>query len=241
VRPRADVLRELGLSPERKLLFYGTSSYVLYKHSFRVVEELLQAIESNRFAVPVQLLVRLHPQYLLPEGSGGPQMVERFKEQMAQLQQRYAGLVAFNLPSMKRMHDDVDMPVSDMHDLAEILTHTDVLLNEYSTLMIEAAVLDRPTVNIGLYTWRDTEHPFSILETYSHISRILKTGAVRSAFTSEQLFAAIADYLEDPARDRAGRRALVEQEITANRGQAGRRIAALLGEILDHTAKRRAA
>jgi CDP-glycerol glycerophosphotransferase (TagB/SpsB family) len=116
-----------------------------------------------------------------------------------------------------------------------MLRHCDVLLTEYSTLMIEGAIFDRPIVNVALYNFRDTDRPAAYLENYTHIKRMLATGASRNAYTFEELLRYVREYLEDPTREAQGRRALVDQEVAVNRGCAGRRVA----ELLEALAQRR--
>jgi len=220
--PKEEFLKSHGFSPHRKVVFYATSNFVLFRRTFDVIAQLLQYIENDRFCVPAQLLVRLHPGYLLREKGHEGQVIDRFKERMEALKGQYEGLVSFAAPRMKILNDDIDMPVEDMHRLADALHHCDVLLTEYSTVMIEASIFDLPVINVGLYHFRDTEKPASFIENYTHIRRLLKTGASKNAYTYDQLLEYINYYLEDRSRDRGKRKALVDQEITTNRGCAGR-------------------
>jgi len=230
-RRREEFLALHGLSGDRKIIFYGTSSWVHFRRSFDVIEELLKEMEKGSFPFPVQLLVRLHPGYLLKQRGKEGQIIDLYRERMRSIKERFGNLISFNLPIMNVLNDDVDMPVEDMYTLAEILHYSDLMLTEYSTLMIEGAIFDVPVINVSLYNYRDTDHPVSILENYTHIQRVLKTGACRNAYTREQLFEFISYYLEDASRDEEPRRNLVKQEITANRGCAGKDIADYLSSI----------
>jgi hypothetical protein len=227
VPERGAFLRSLGLDPGRRTLFYGTSSPILFRNTFDVIERLMAEVAAGGLG-DVQLLVRLHPMYLLRRRGQEGQIVEQYRQRMDDLRARYAARLVFNLPMMRVLHDDIDMPPEDMHHLAAMLRHCDVLLTEYSTLMIEGAIFDRPIVNVALYNFRDTDRPAAYLENYTHIKRMLATGASRNAYTFEELLRYIREYLEQPGRDAEGRRALVDQEVAVNRGCAGRRVAELL-------------
>ncbi len=124
------------------------------------------------------------------------------------------------------------MPLEDMYLLAETLYHSDLLLSEYSTVMIEAAIFDLPVINVGLFNFRGTDKPASFLENYTHIKRILRHSASKNAYTFDQLFEYINYYLEDPGRDSENRRQLIDAEITTNRGTAGKAIGKMLVDLI---------
>jgi len=233
-REKDEFLGRHGLSSERKLISYATSNYRQFHRTFDVVEELLNSIRENRLPLPAQLLVRLHPGYLLRTPGEEGLVIDRFRSRMETIKGRYGDLVCFAPPRVRVLNDDIDMPVEDMHGLAEMLYHSDVLLTEYSTVMIEATIFDLPVINVALYNFRDTEKPASYFETYTHIRRILGAGASKNAYTFDQLVQYIAEYLTDRSRDADKRRLLLDQEITTNRGCAGsyvgRTLVNLLGE-----------
>jgi hypothetical protein len=231
-KPKDDFLQFHGLSKKRKILFYGTSGPKNFPRSFDVIEELLKKIKNGSFRDSVQLLVRLHPAYLVKEKGDKGQVVERFQEKMTLFKERYKDLVVFNIPMMKFINDDIDMPVEDMYNLADILHHADVMLTEYSTLMIEGAIFNLPIINVAVHQYRDTEKPASYFETFTHIKRIIETGACKNAYNMGQLLELINYYLEDPSRDVSQRKQLVEQEVTANKGLAGVTIGKYLTNLM---------
>ena len=233
--PRDEFLSANGLSNDRKIIFYGTSSHRMFTRTFDVIEELLQAMEQDAFSHPSQLLVRLHPGYLLPSRGGEGQIVDGFQDRIAAIKKRYGALVSFADPVMRVLNDDIDMPVEDMHRLADALCHSDVLLTEYSTLMIEGAIFDLPVVNVGLYNFRDGERPLSYVENFTHLRRVLKAQSTRNAYSFEQLVEHINFYLEDPSRDGDARKRLIAQEVTTSPGCAGKSI----GVYISNLAKQR--
>ncbi|HIC23412.1 MAG TPA: hypothetical protein EYO84_08300 [Planctomycetes bacterium] len=125
---------------------------------------------------------------------------------------------------MTILRDDVDQPVEDQHGLAESLYHSDVMLTEYSTTILEAAICDLPVVNISLYEFADTDVSASLNNDFTHIKRILDTGALQTASTEAQVIEFINYYLEDRSRDRENRQKLVDTIVDHNRGVAGQDI-----------------
>ena len=223
--PREEFLAANGLLPERKILLYGTSSPVMFTRTFDVIEGLLRTMQQDEFVHPCQLLVRLHPVYLSRTRSHQGQIIDNFQDRIAEIEATYGELVSFSSPLVRVLNDDIDIPVDDMYRLADALSHSDVLLTEYSTLMIEGAIFDLPVVNVGLYSFMDSDRPGSYVENFTHLKRVLKVGSTKNAYSFEQLTEYINLYLEDPSRDAIRRRRLVEQEVTANPGHAGKKIA----------------
>lgn len=230
--PKDEFLKSHGLSKERKIIFYGTSSWVNFHNTFDVIEKLLEKIQQDDFICPVQLLVRLHPMYLLKQRGKKGQIIDQFRDRIESTKEKYGNLVSFNMPMMKVLNDDIDMPVEDMYNLAEILHYSNMLLTEYSTLMIEGAIFDLPVVNVSLYNYRNTDKPASLFEEYTHIKRVLKTGACKNAYSHEQLLEYINYYLADSSRDKEKRAAMVRQEITVNKGHAGEKIADYILDLI---------
>ena len=122
---------------------------------------------------------------------------------------------------MKLLNDDIEMPIEDMYQLADILYHSNILLTEYSTLMIEGAIFDLPIINVAMFNFRNTDKPASYYETYTHIKRILNTGACKNAYTIDQILNYIKMSLKNPSLEKNQRKMLVNQEITTNKGIAG--------------------
>ena len=90
--------------------------------------------------------------------------------------------------------------------------------------MIEAAIFDLPIINVAMHKFRDTVKPASYFENFTHIKRILKTGACKNAYNYDEYITYINEYLENPSRDSQNRKKLVAQEITTNIGCAGQAI-----------------
>ena len=234
--PRKEYLASHGLNPENKLVFYATSSFRTFPGTFDTIERILAAAEESAFVEPFSLLVRLHPQYLRFDHSSGATVLDSFQRRMDELKERFGDLVAFTAPKVNLVGDDFDIPLSEMATLGQSLKQADLLLTEYSTVMIEGAIFDLPVINVGLSRWRDTEKPAYFAEEYTHLRRLLRHEASRNAHTFGELVEDMNLYLKDPGLDAERRKALVDAEITANRGRAGRKI----GEFIYSLAKKTA-
>ena len=223
VVPRADraaVLSRYGLNPERRTLFYAVSSYVHFRNTFDDIEMILKEIRTGRFG-DAQLLVRLHPAYLLRDGGEDKRIVQRYERRMEELQAEYADLVSFSRPDITFLETGIAFNNNDMYDLADTIYYSDLVLNEFSSIMIESSLLDKPTISLALHNWRDTDKPATALYTYRHIDWAISSGATRTVSTYEALFNAMDEYLIRPELDREGRKRFVDMVFTHNRGKAG--------------------
>ncbi|MEU0101184.1 CDP-glycerol glycerophosphotransferase family protein [Streptomyces sp. NPDC006267] len=113
--------------------------------------------------------------------------------------------------------------VSRHHDVSELLTLTDVLVTDYSSIMFDFALLDRPVVlfapDLDAYAAERGSY-FDLRET--------APGPV--AETQEELFAALAELKKSDTRYADRRRAFAERFGAYDRGDAARRtIAAVFG------------
>ena len=88
-RSKEDFLQFHGLSGDKKIIFYGTSSWGLFRNTFDVIEKLLEEMEKGRFQCPSQLLVRLHPGYLFKQKNKEGQVVDLYRDRMKSIKQKY--------------------------------------------------------------------------------------------------------------------------------------------------------
>lgn len=215
-----------------KILLYCTSAPVLFRNTFDVIEIILDGIEKDCFCDSIQLLVRLHPHYLHLDRRGEGQIINQYKTRMEFIEKRYKDIVLFNLPLVEVAEDDVYLPSEDIMRLGELLTHSDVLLTEYSTLMIEGAIFDLPIINVALNYFRDMKKPTAYVEEYAHLNQILKMEFTRQAYSKNELFKHINDYLLNPSLDSDARKNVVKQQVTTNVGFAGQSIAKYIQNLV---------
>lgn len=235
-RPHADTraafLERFGLDPGRRIILFGTKSPRPYPNH-EIVEILGEAIAQDRFSVPCQLLVRVHPGYFEPG-------VEPMLAEMMAARDRYPH-VRYAVPEVLSRKLVLDMPASEMRDLDEMLRYSDVLVNLFSTLSIEAAICDLPVVNVvfdgresgpRLNAVGDPYRPIAIDEKQVHNRRIVESGGVSMARDPSELVDMISAYLADPGLHREGRAAIVDREAGPNRGRAGESVAGVALSLL---------
>jgi len=220
----------LKLNPNRKLIFLATKSPTSYPWNADIVRLIAEAIRDGRIGPPAQLLVRLHPLHYVVKKSKAREHEYLFDE-FTRLENDHP-LVRIDRPEILSDRLTMDMPESEQVKLASILKHTDVLVNMFSTVNIEAAILDVPLVNVVFEG--DPERRKKLRQSIdidlhqTHNQRIVASGATRLCSTPEEMIAAINAYLKDRSLDKKKREALVEQEAGPHKGTAGKNIAAVL-------------
>jgi hypothetical protein len=235
VVPREEYFRQHGLDPQRKLLSYACS-FVSFSPNYQNVEALADLVAADRLGVPCQLVVRLHPNHFWDNWL--------FADERERI---------FRL-ARSRPHVHVVEPVpiggelgyysgEDVAEKASMMAHADVFLTVYSTMVVEAALHDRPVVSVCIdaprgwgYTrrfyLRKYSLPLSRIGDWPTHDRFRRSGAGRIVLDRRQLTEAVAAYLQDPTLDRAARKAFVEREITFGDGSAGRRTARTLVSLM---------
>jgi hypothetical protein len=236
--PREEYFKLHGLDPDRKLLSYACS-FVSFSPNFQNIEALADLVSSDSLAAPSQLLVRLHPNHFWDNWL--------FRDERERI---------YNL-AKERPHVHVVEPVpiggelgyysgEDMPEKASMMAHADVFLTVYSTMVVEAAVHDRPIVSVCIdaprgwgyvrkFYLRKYSLPLSKIGDWPTHDRFRRSGAGEVVYSQEQLRNAIDGYLQDPRKDKQARRAFVEREITFTDGSAGRRTGEYLLSLIKET------
>ena len=123
-----------------------------------------------------------------------------------------------------------------MLEVGSLIWHADVLVNLFSTLMIEACMLDTPVINIA-FDPTDCDdgreyRPIRVDMQQPHNARGIRSGALRLAHTPQQLGEEIARYIADPQFERNERSNYVLSECGYFDGKCGRRAGEYLLEML---------
>ena len=119
----------------------------------------------------------------------------------------------------------------DLYELHGLLTYSDVMVNHYSTISLEAAICDLPTIHIDYvsYTYgRQYKHRSDFLRRMTHNKRPARLAASKIVKNSQELLDAIEDYLVDRSIHRAERREYPALECGELDGRACKRLAEMI-------------
>ena len=226
--PREEYFRNLDLDPRRRLITFGCT-FVGLSPNLIIVRALAEAIASDAFRMPVQLLVRLHPSHLKP-GVGKFAAVRQEAEQFHELARRFPN-VRIDSPVLGSHGVPNYTTPADARALASLFAHTDVFVTLFSTMVLESCFNNVPVVAAAF------DPPTSGLQDFLPISkaldwpthdRIIRSGAATVVRDADSMTQAVRNYLDQPGLHAGERRAFAEQECTFLDGRCSARLADLI-------------
>jgi hypothetical protein len=230
-RSREEFLQSLDLDPAKKtILFAGGVNINHYFDIYRLFVEQKQKV----WREPFNFIVRPYPHGKLFESPAWNMLERLFRD---------AGAYISDPGSIDASGDrtaelNVDLAFDDAPDeLNYLLRYSDVMVNYFSTISLEAAICDLPTIHIGYDPYKFGIR-FSVttgfLQRQTHNRRPLRLAAARVAKNETELLEALEDYLSDRALDRDARRIYAESECGELDGQAGLRLVNMIKSRVRH-------
>jgi len=201
---REEFLQKIGADPAKKLITYFVGSSYLNPHEHDVAALILEAIKKGELPSDTQLVVRI----------GWKQKVE---EEFKRLLEEYDNFI---------IQEADELP--DQTYPSHLVYFSDVSMSSYSSLALDAAVLDRPSIFTGFAGSRFT-HPddasIARIYDYEFVKKALATEGVRVAYDATTFLSLIAGYIADPLKDSENRHAMTKTFFGTIDGKAGERIA----------------
>ena len=132
--PSARPLRgELGLDRARRILVLATSSFTYDSDQTYLVDMVLEAIRSGEIREPLQIVLRLHPD----------DRVGRY------LKYRHTPEIVLDIPERYLTTLGWTMTRTDLERMAALLCDADVMVNFATTVTLESAIMDTPTLLVA--------------------------------------------------------------------------------------------
>jgi len=239
--PREEYFKLHGLDPDRKLLSYACS-FISFSPNYQNIEALADLVSSDALVTPSQLLIRLHPNHFWDNW-----LFQDERERIYRLAQRYPHVhVVDPVPIGGELgyYSGEDMP-----EKTSMMAHADVFLTVYSTMVVEAAIHDRPIVSVCIdaprgwgyvrrFYLRKYSLPLSKIGDWPTHDRFRKSAAGKVVYNKPQLGEAINDYLTHPEADAENRRAFIKSEVVFTDGSAGRKTGEYLLSLINGDAQR---
>ena len=231
---KLNFFQEHNLDPTKKVIFLATRSPNTYPWHPNVAETIAKAINSNETLSNCQLLIRPHPIHFRKDKNGDIEYQDVLN-QYQQLSQKYKNIV-INYPAVYRESNAFLMKQKDSTILRDLISYSDVVVNIFSTINIEAAILNIPIINIcyeytqPMYKFNSDNPRFNIFSDAreSHNQRIVDSGGVAISYNEMQLIEQLKDYIQNPSTDEHGRRLIANREVGPYRGNAGKAIADII-------------
>ncbi|QQS47111.1 MAG: CDP-glycerol glycerophosphotransferase family protein [Acidobacteriota bacterium] len=217
---REEFCRRSGLDPGRPIIVYGLGSPNLSPGEWYAVEHLAKAIEDGKLG-DAQLIVRPHP--LFDNGS----LQEKLKPYHPRvIVQRTAD---GNLAVTERFQD-----ADQITDWVNTFRHADVVVNFSSTITVDAAIFDRPVVNLDFDPAPGSPRQqlyHEVNHVWTHFKPLAESGGIRLVSSLDEMIDAVRTYLAHPELHREQRRWIADYVCGRLDGQSGERMAEAIVEL----------
>jgi hypothetical protein len=202
--------QDLGLDPRKKTLLLATSSFTYDSDQTYLVDMLLDAIRNGEIRQPLQIVLRLHPD----------DRVGRY------LKYRHAPEVILDIPERYLSTLGWTMTQADLQRMTALLRHVDVMVNFATTVTLEAAIVDTPTLLVAFSPIDPQEMQRYVVGLHfrMHYKALVERDLVPVAWDRAQLVDWVNRYLDDPSLYREQRAAIVRDWVQFTDGQSGRRL-----------------
>lgn len=217
---RDEFARSQDLEPNRPILVYAIGSPNFLKGEPQGALDFAKRVAAGDLG-DAQLIVRPHP--LHDQG------------EMEALFQGFAGQAKIQRPAGGGQGGHRGQDEGLIRQWVNTIRHADVLINLSSTVAIEAALCDRPVVNLDYDPAPGAPQQELIREVnhlWNHYRPVAESGGVWLTNDLDETVKATRAYLDDPGRHRDERRRIAEWVCGPIDGQASKRMAQAILETL---------
>ena len=218
---REEFFKKVGVDINKKIILFIPIGD-RYLNDNKVDRDIVSILDENSSA-DYQVLVRLPPGDYVREIENNPDQFKKIKVVYDR-----GGTIIDNIKMTELSKED------DEH-LAETIFWSDVVITGPSTIVIDAAYQDKPTILFGFDGNQKREYFNSIRRYYDYDNfiSILQSKGAKFVTSKEEFIATIEEYLADPTRDQNYRKDLVLQQATFIDGKSTERLFILLKEFLN--------
>lgn len=210
-----------GLDPSKRIILYGLPGDWKSPDTKAVLAMLDRKIEAGAFVSDIQVLARSHPKYRdSGESLASPHIV------FDRPGMYFSSAGEFGIDGSVKDTNKWTFRDEDIVHLANSIYHSDVVLSVDSTLTLDAAALDRPSILVAYDGDRRLPHKRSIAYIYErdHYRHVTDTGGAPLAKSHEDLVRLINQFLTDPAYLSKERARLKRELLYKTDGQSGKRM-----------------
>ena len=208
--PRDAFLRREGLDPAKKTLLLATSSFTYDSDQTYLVDMVLDAIRGGAIHHPLQVVLRLHPD----------DKVGRYLKYGREPE------VTLDLPDQFLPTLGWTATLGDVHRMGNLLRHCDVMVNFATTVTLECAVFDTPTLLVAFSTIDPEEMERYVVGLHfkMHYAGLVDRDLVPVAWNRDDLVGWINRYLDDPSLYRPQRAEIVRDWVHFTDGRSAERL-----------------
>ena len=208
---REEFFKKIKADSSKKLIVYAPIGSFFSVSDWDVIDLLHDLKSKGKFGKDAEMLVRFQPNDFIDE---------------AELKKRQN--LFFDCPGKRFSANrgvDWDMDQAELNHLKDTLYHMSLLICYASSISIDAAMLDKPVINID-FELAKSEPLKSPTRFYKmeHYRNALSAGGIRLVGSESELIKWTNHYLTNPQLDQEGRRRLVLEQCKFLDGKSGERI-----------------
>jgi hypothetical protein len=211
-----------GLRPELPIILYAVGSPNFLREHHGAVDFAGRVMRGE--LGEVQCLVRPHP---IHDNQEMVDLFSRYAPRVVLQQTAEAGTAL-----TARSQDE-----SQIVEWVNTFRHADVVVNLSSTVTVDAAIFDRPIVNIDYDPEPGQPNQALIKDVnhlWTHFKPVAESGGVWLADSPEEMMTAVKTYLEQPELHREQRRWIADYVCEYVDGKCGERMAEAILDFTQH-------
>ncbi|MDO8555494.1 MAG: CDP-glycerol glycerophosphotransferase family protein [bacterium] len=208
-----------GIASAKKIILYLEPGLMLAPRGEEMWEIMNEFLEKKQIEFPAEIFVSVHPAYPIKN---------EIAEKLSGI--KFVRLGKYASKSFKSWEFSND----DMLELAQAVKFSDLVVNTGSTMNIEAAILDKPIINIAFDGFKKLGYSRSVRQYYdfNHLKNIVKTGGVKIAYSKDELLGQINELLKNPNIGAEERTKITKEQCAFTDGHSGERLGNYILEFL---------
>ena len=214
---KEEYFHKIGLNPSKRLVLFSPAGDKFISTDWQICEILKRAYSEGKLPDDVVILVRVHPT--------NPVSFKDFVPNEHFLIEN-PGVKFEGMADKKK-----ELDKEGLYHLLNTLAHVDVVINVLSSIVIDAAVFDKPIITIGFEGWEKRVSFGNSVKRYhmdENMAKLLAIEGTPVVKSGRELIEQINIYLKHPEIDRAGRAKIVEKQCWKLDGKAKLRIAEII-------------
>ncbi len=220
---KKDFFDKFNLDANKKLIFFASEA----KHSpddGDIVEMILNFIKEKKLLSGAQIFLRPYPGVKFDH-----QKFDKFNG---------ASDICINWIELDKSFGMASHPwiptLDRMIDFMNIICHSDIIINTYSSISVEASAFLKPIININFdgYKKRPFNKSVKRFQLLSHYKHVSETGGVRMAESEKDLLSALNEFLSNPESNLENTVKLRDKMCFKIDGKSSERIAAHILDFL---------
>jgi hypothetical protein len=210
---REDFFNELNIPSDHALITFGTNVYTLKDHEVSIAQKLASDFSARRYG-RATLLLRTHPQDL------------DWKTDFLPLEKPPFVICMDGASFGYRTTDNFARGTVDQVFLANLMKHSDVVIQSRGSLALDAIAFDTPVISLAFDgdLQKSLEDSFLWENCYEHYKPLVNSDGTWLAGSYNSLDRAINTYLKDPTHHSSGRDTIRCEHIEPLDGGASRRL-----------------